>query len=208
MKSRFGDMQCFSKLLSFSQQANAELGEWCADQVWSFGLAGEEANRLERKFEQDFHAEKQARPLEILDAGLARIRDAKNFVESHSFHLPSFSGISLSSKVKCLHAYLQRIFERPTEAKCLVFVKQRYTARLLLELMKIIGSPYLRLGVLIGARSAETGDVSTTFRQQILTLMKFHKGELNCLVRFQNGIDLASKRLIQAVRYVRGRGRP
>ena len=70
-------------------------------------------------------------------------------------------------------------------AKCIVFVKRRYTARLLADLMaseREIGSPNLRIGLLIGTRYGDPGDVRFSFRQQIITLNKFRKGEINCLV--------------------------
>ena len=150
--------------------------------MWFFGLADEEANKLERKTERAFLSEKQPRPVEEIDAGLTRIREAKKLVSDYTFPPPSLLGNSLSSKVQCLHGYLQQLFERPTDTKCIVFVKQRYTVRVLGELFRRIGSHHMRPGILIGTRAGEAGDVKTTFRQQVLTLMKFRKGELNCLV--------------------------
>ena len=182
MKSKFSDLEGLSKLFQFAQEACSELGEWCADQIWSFGLADDEARKVERKAERLFLAEKEARPIEVLDAEIAQLREAMSLVKNHIFVPPTMSGNSISSKVLLLQRYLHLVFEKPSDAKCIVFVKRRYTARLLGELFARIGAPHLRLGILIGTRQGEAGDVKVTFRQQVVTLMKFRKGELNFLV--------------------------
>ena len=183
MKSKFGDLKGLSKLFQFSREASSQLGEWCADQVWSLGLADEEARKVERKAERLFLAEKETRPIEVLDAEIAELREAMSMVKDHIFLPPSTSGNKISPKVRFLQEYLQLVFEKPSDAKCIVFVKRRYTARLLGELFARIGTPHLRLGILIGTRQGEAGDVKVTFRQQVVTLVKFRKGDLNCLVR-------------------------
>ena len=183
MKSKFGDLEGLSKLFQYSHEASSQLGEWCADQVWSLGLADEEAGKVERKAERLFLAEKETRPIEVLDAEIAELREAMSMVKNHTFVPPSTSGNSTSPKVRFLQEYLQLVFEKPSDAKCIVFVKRRYTARLLGELFARVGTPHLRLGILIGTRQGEAGDIKVTFRQQVVTLMKFRKGYLNCLVR-------------------------
>ena len=140
---------------------------------------------MERKVERLFNAERELRPIEILDAELAHLREAKQFVADWTFTPPSFTGNSLSSKVLLLQNYLARIFEKATDARCIVFVKRRYTARLLGELLAQIGTEHLRIGLLIGTRYADPGDVKVSFRQQVLTLSKFRKGEINCLVNHE-----------------------
>jgi hypothetical protein len=76
-------------------------------------------------------------------------------VRSWSFERPHFeaSGCSnnLSSKVVLLVQYLKERFERPTDDKAIVFVQQRYTARLLTNLFSNtnIGTPHLRPGTLV-----------------------------------------------------------
>ena len=181
MERRFGDMEALAKLIRHSRQAAGDLGEWCADQIWYFGLAEEEAKKVERNIEKRFLSNNVFR-MEVLDAELKRIREAKEIVRTYPFFLPSDDGNSISSKVKRLRDYLNSVFEKPTDARCIVFVKKRYTARLLGEIFRRIGSSHMRLGILIGSRAGEAGDVKFTVRQQVLTLMKFRKGELNCLV--------------------------
>ena len=182
LERKYGDMESLAKLIRYSAHAAGDLGEWCADQIWSFGLAEEEANKAERKIEKGFLSNKVSRPVKFLDAELKRIREAKEIVGTYPFSPPLDKGNSISSKVKRLRDYLNSVFERPTDARCIVFVKKRYTARLLGEIFRRIGSPHMHIGILIGSRPGEAGDVKFTVRQQVLTLMKFRKGELNCLV--------------------------
>ena len=217
IEKRFGDMESLSRLIHFATEATSELGEWCADHVWSFALADQEAGKMEGKIERSFHAEKKARPAEALDSELKRIREARQIVDNHTFLPPSFTGNSLSPKVRRLHHYLSDVFERPTDAKCIIFVKKRYTARLLGELFKRIGGPYLRIGLLIGARAGEAGDVKVTIRQQVITLTKFRKGELNCLFATsiaEEGLDIPDCNTIirfdlyrTLIQYIQSRGR-
>lgn len=183
LKARFKNMEALSKLFRFAKEATSELGEWCADHVWKLALADEESLKVERSVERLFLTAKEARPIHFLDAELGRLRDAKEFVSKWIFPAPTFGGNSLSPKVSLLQRYLDLIFEKPTDARCIIFVKRRYTARLLAVLLAHTATPNLRLGSLVGTRYGDPGDVKISFRQQILTLTKFRKGEINCLVR-------------------------
>ncbi|KAI9829854.1 MAG: hypothetical protein M1819_005952 [Sarea resinae] len=183
MKAQFGDLEILSKFFRHSKEASSELGAWCADQVWHSTLANEEeVRKLERKMERDFVAIEPPLPAAILDAQISRLRMAGKIVEAHDFGSVAANNDSLSSKAQSLSHYLNSIFEKTPETKCIVFVQKRYTARLLGELVSRIGSAQIRLGILIGTRSGDVGDLNVSFRQQIMTLMRFRKGELNCLV--------------------------
>ena len=210
-------MESFSRLFRFAKDATSELGEWAADHLWSIGLADEEAKKVERDVERSFLAEKEVRPVEELNSNMKRIREAQRIVKSHLFGPPSFDGNNVSTKVMSLRAYLNNIFEKPTDSRCIVFVKQRYTARLLGELFKRIGNPNIRLGLLIGTNAGEPGDVKSTFRQQVLTLMKFRKGALNCLFATsiaEEGLDIPDCNTVirfdlysTLIQYMQSRGR-
>lgn len=176
------DMESLKKIFRYAKEATSQLGEWCADQVWSLAMAEQEALRLERRMEKAFLKSQDNKPVEVLDDEINRLREAQKFVTNWNFVNPTESEDSLSPKLLVLREYLDRIFERPTDARCIIFVDRRYTARLLKELFTRISSPHLRLGLLVGARNGEPGDLELSVRQQILTLNKFRKGVLNCLV--------------------------
>lgn len=192
LKQRFGKMEALSKLFKFSREATSYLGEWCADRVWFLALIDEEAMKIQRKIEELFNTGKENRPIQELDSELARLREAREFVANWTFLQPTSTGNSLSPKVLHLQGYLARVFEKPSDAKCIIFVKKRYTARLLGELFKQIGTAHLRIASLIGTRYGDPGDVRVSFRQQVLTLSKFRKGEINCLVSLSGSVCLPS----------------
>lgn len=182
LKTKFGDLEALTKIFRNAREATSQLGEWCADYLWRFVLDEEQALKVERKMERKFNRDAGDHPVEILDAKLARLKEAKEVVKNWTFANPEVSDNSLSPKVLLLHQYLSLIFEKPTDAKCIIFVKHRYTARLLAQLFGRIGTPNLRLDLLIGSRTGDVGDISFSFRQQVLTLMRFRKGDINCLV--------------------------
>ena len=183
LKAKFGDLEALTKFFKNAREAISQLGEWCADHLWRFVLDEEQALKVERKMERKFNRDPANRPVEMLDSELSRLKDAKEMVKNWTFVNPDVSGKSMSPKVLLLHQYLHLIFEKPSDVKCIIFVKHRYTARLLVQLFSRIGTPNLRMDLLIGSRTGDVGDISFSFRQQVLTLMKFKKGDINCLVR-------------------------
>lgn len=186
LKDRFGELDVLSKLFDSARLAAAELGEWCADRLWEVVFLGQnELLKLERLVEGTCETERGSRPVEQRDADLVLLRQAREFVGSWNFVSPEPVDSMLSSKALALQKALSAIYEADKNTKCIVFVKKRYTARLLGDLLaseREIAPPNLRVGLLIGTRYGDPGDVRFSFRQQIITLNKFRKGEINCLV--------------------------
>ena len=183
LKKILGDMEAMKKIFSFTRDATSQLGEWCADQTWRFAFAEEEVRKIERIVERPFLAAKGTGFAGLLDDELKRLRKAQEIVSGWEFCQPLSKGKSLSPKVQLLKRYLHLVFEKPSETKCIIFVKRRYAARLLEQAFKVLETPHMRTGLLIGTRYGDPGDLKISFRQQVLTLMKFKKGEINCLVR-------------------------
>ncbi|KAL8714323.1 MAG: hypothetical protein Q9220_001654 [cf. Caloplaca sp. 1 TL-2023] len=191
MYGRCGEMEKLKKIFKHAREATSQLGEWCADQVWAFAMSEHGAMKLEQKIEKHFNAEDGSGHVQMLDAELNRLREAQAFVHGWDFREPIYAN-SLSGKVKLLQDYLNVIFERPTDHRCIVFIHQRYIARLLHKLFARIGSPHLRLGLLVGTRPGELGDLNMTWHKQKSILKDFRKGTLNCLVTIspcRMGID-------------------
>ncbi|KAL8968756.1 MAG: hypothetical protein Q9197_004707 [Variospora fuerteventurae] len=182
LRTRYGDLESLAKTFNDAKEASSELGEWCADQVWSFATTEKEAIRFERRIEKAYAKKHETIPVDMLDDEIRRLHEAQDFVKDWKFVGPAESSSGISSKVQVLRQYLDLIFERPTNARCIVFADRRSTARLLNKLFTNIGSPHLRTGLLVGARKGEPGDVMLSVREQILTLKRFRKGVLNCLV--------------------------
>ena len=218
LKTKFGDLEALSKNFRNAREAASQLGEWCADTLWRFALEEEESIRkAERKMERLFLRDQENRPMQLLDKELARLKDVKDVVQQWPHAPIVFEGNCLSPKVLLLHHYLQLIYEKPTDAKCIIFVKRRYTARLLGHAFGQIGSPHMRLDLLMGNRAGELGDVKFSFRQQVLTLLKFRKGDLNCLIATsiaEEGLDIPDCNLVirfdlydTLIQYIQSRGR-
>ena len=217
LKAEFGDMGSLSKIFSFAREATAQLGEWCADELWRFALAEEESRKVERAMERTFMRNQETLPIGLLDKELVRLRKAKDIVQQWTFGPPALKGNNLSPKVLLLLGYLALTFEKPTDTKCIIFVKRRYTARLLQNLLNHLGTEYLRPGILIGSGYGAVGDVKISFRQQVLTLLKFRKGEVNCLIATsiaEEGLDIPDCNLIlrfdlydTVIQYIQSRGR-
>lgn len=149
----------FKKPLTFSREATRELGSWCADQIWLFCLSDDEIKKLQARTERQYHAKKVADPLEVLEKHRLQLSEAQVVVKAHTFSPPDYkvllsgqvSSNNLSSKVVLLVQYLKERFERPTEDKCIIFVKKRYTARALAMLFSNskMGTPHLHVGTLV-----------------------------------------------------------
>jgi len=155
MHDRFKSNSVLRKPLIYSYEATRELGAWGADDVWAFCL-GEEVKKLQAKTERQYHAKKIQDPIAVLEKHKAQLQEAQEVVKAHTFDPPDYNNMdftskNLSSKVVVLIGYLRERFERPTDDKCIVFVKQRYTARLLAKLVSQpnIGTPYLFVGTLV-----------------------------------------------------------
>ncbi|KAI9732109.1 MAG: Dicer-like protein 1 [Cirrosporium novae-zelandiae] len=216
LEERFGDIYVLQKHFQNAFQSSSVLGQWCADQTWKYCLTGVNSSKIERKAEKRF-LESGSEKIEELDMVVKQLHEAQEIVQKHPFTSPIVSLVDLSSKVLSLNSYLQERFERPTDTKCVVFVKRRHTARVLGDLFEKIGTPYLKAGILMGMGGGEVGDLSVSFRQQILTLIKFRKGELNCLFATsvaEEGLDIPDCNLVirfdlydTMIQYIQSRGR-
>lgn len=177
----FGQLDILSKFFRRAKEASSEVGAWGADQVWSFLLSEEEGRKLECRLERDFQ-ESKVQPSEKLDADMAQLRQAIDMIKDHAFGEPKINPDNLSSKVMLLVSYLKDSFEQSASNKCIVFVQKRYTARVLGDLFSHLNVPNIQAGTLLGAGAGDPGDPSISYKQQMLTLIRFRKGQLNCLV--------------------------
>ena len=217
LKAKFGDLESLTRIFAFAREATSQLGDWCADQVWQFALTEEESLKAERQMERTFLRDQGKRPMKLLDKELVRLRQAKEILRQWTIGPPQTEGNNLSPKVLLLHQYLTLTYEKPTDAKCIIFVKRRKTARLLLKLLSQIGTSHMRPDLLIGSMRGDFGDVKISFRQQVITLMKFRNGEVNCLIATsiaEEGLDIPDCNLVirfdlydTLIQYIQSRGR-
>lgn len=182
MQSRFGKIRELEKIFFYALEASSMLGRWCSDWLWTFALEAAELPKLEGRVSKSYMQSSSRDHSKGLDEAIRLLREAGQLIRNHTFDTPVDCPAHLSSKVRLLRHELSLYFERHTDTKCIVFVQQRHTARLLAELFSRIGTRHMQTGILIGVQHDGIGGANFSFRQQFLTLLKFRKGELNCLV--------------------------
>lgn len=196
LEKDYGDIECLEKMFSFSLQATAELGEWCADRVWSHALGEATLPKLYGKLNTAFQRLAVEEAAEMTEKEKKRITELSEKVAEYD--LASGVGIfeQLSPKVKVLVQKLSSLFEEAPDTKCIVFTKQRHTARLLEAVFKELDIASLIPGVLIGIRSGDHLGINSTYHQQFKTMARFKKGDITCLVikslslNLKNGLSL------------------
>ncbi|KAF2739077.1 endoribonuclease dcr-1 [Polyplosphaeria fusca] len=216
LKSRYRDFSTFRKYFTTALELSSQLGSWASDFYWSFIFSEDAARKLANRVESTFNRAASHASVAQLDEDTARLREAAEYVQNHDFGIPTPTTEHLSSKVILLHDWLQRYYSRTGEARCIVFVERRYTARLLNHIFSHIGGPHLRSDILVGINSA-VGDWNVSLKSQVMSVTKFRKGELNCLFSTsvaEEGLDIPQCNLVirfdlyrTMIGYVQSRGR-
>lgn len=216
MRARYWDLKDFEKLFTNAKLIQIELGNWCCDYYWSFAFSDREAKKALQKLEQPLGKRRIKKSRLQLDQEIKQLKDARQQLAGYDFGELSSGKEQLTSKVLQLHAYLKQHFERPTHTRCLVFVERKHTARLLRAIFDRIGGPNLMPGELIGTLDSLAG-LHYSFRDQMSTLVRFKKGQLNCLFATsvaEEGLDVPECNLVvrfdlcrTMIQYVQSRGR-
>lgn len=215
LRAVVGGNKLFRKAFAFAVSGARELGTWSVDRMWQLFLHDDELLRIEEKTERGF-AKDMASP-GVVNKQRKAVQTARGLMERHEFNEPREH--LLSSKVHLLLRLLRDFFKDPeTKCRCIVFTEMRWTARLLADLLQqsLIEIPALKVGVLMGANS-EDGWSQTSFRQQLMTIIKFKSGELNCIFATsvaEEGLDIPDCNLIirfdlykTMIQYIQSRGR-
>jgi endoribonuclease Dicer len=216
IKAKFGDVPAFKRLFLASRRHGSELGRWASDMYWSFAFTDEESAKLEQREMLKHNKAYQDENTALWNTKLEKLREAAAFVRQFEFDKCTLSDQDLSAKVRKLQYWLSMYYERSDEARCIVFVEQRQTARLLQLIFADIGGPNLRCSVLVGVNN-RAGEHNISLRSQILTVAKFRRGELNCLFATsvaEEGLDIPQCNLVvrfdlyrTMIAYVQSRGR-
>lgn len=179
LSAQFGDVAALERVFRFAWNASSELGRWCADRVWAEAMAEDVLPKLEAKIGRE--SDSDSHVTQNVSNDIRRIHEASEIVKRHMADHPLQFG-ELSPKVQLLCEKLREHFKESPETKCIVFTRQRNTAKALLQVCEQLNISNLHPGVLVGSRNGEVVGMNTTFHQQILTLVKFRQGEINCLV--------------------------
>ncbi|KAK0627130.1 hypothetical protein B0T14DRAFT_423974 [Immersiella caudata] len=203
----------FKKALHFARFAAVELGLWCVDRHLQTFFQEENAESMEAKALRDAKYSNAS-----ADRFLGEVRQARQIVESYTFSRPELSPSLLSDKViQLTNIIRERYKDLDSNRRCIIFVDQRRTAMILADLfqqpdMQISG---VRVGVLMGGGGRDEKQVS--FRDQVLTILKFRRGELNCIFATsiaEEGLDIPDCNVIirfdlykTLIQYIQSRGR-
>ncbi|KAJ5945845.1 hypothetical protein N7454_002684 [Penicillium verhagenii] len=213
IKDKFGDIKALAPVFRSVWNASSELGIWCADQIWAKALADDVIPKLEGSISKEFTQYATTTKETIRDA--EEVKEACEIVKGHSFQHPLDSG-QLSPKVELLLTILTHHFSQSKDKKCIIFTERRNTAKVLVQLCERLSITNIRPGSLVGVRNSDlTG--TTTFRQQFLALVKFRKGDINCLFATsvaEEGLDIPDCNLVirfniyeTLIQYIQSRGR-
>ncbi|KAI1505214.1 RNase3 domain-containing protein [Biscogniauxia marginata] len=213
-----GHNEAFRKLFTYAKECTTELGRWSADRVWQLGLTHEEAQKIGAKTERAFIRSGTIRPISVLDAERSAVQEAYQTVVNHTFPELKNTNFYISNKISSLITIIKTCFNPETD-KCIVFVEQRFTVRLLTDLFQNsgLGLPYIRPGMLIGTNNNDSGDLGMSIKEQVLTVHKFRQGDLNCIFATsvgEEGIDIPDCNIIvrfdlckTMIQFIQSRGR-
>ncbi|GAB7362238.1 hypothetical protein MBLNU230_g2263t1 [Neophaeotheca triangularis] len=218
VKTRWPNVIIYKDLYERCESIASHLGRWCADQYLLRALSEQKLRKFVSRTERAFNSRKIARPIGELDDAVAELQEASKYVEQQSQERSfQMEESDLSSKVQELRTWLKWQFERPSNHRCIIFVERRHTAHLLNKLFNKIGTQHMRCDALIGANQADLDSDNFSFRQQVMTLIKFRKGETNVLFSTsvaEEGLDVPDCNLVvrfdmyrTMIQYVQSRGR-
>ena len=183
MRVHFGHLHDIKPLLETAKRISSQLGRWCSDAFWTFALNEKKAKKMEAKAERRFTRIEKVIDPEMLDKEIAELEKAHDFVKAN-IHLldPESSPDNLSAKVIATMDQLKLEFEKSLKPRCLIFVEERATARLLSLVLQRMNHPNIRPGKLVGSSSQSFDGMHDTFKEQTKILSKFRTGDINCLV--------------------------
>ncbi|KAK7420523.1 Dicer-like protein 1 [Neonectria punicea] len=206
----------FRALLEFTKEASSTLGRWCADRYWKLLITDSEMTRLaartDRDFAQDFASTQAERATDA-------IRTVQQLIEDYESGTAEPQSTDLSSKVRQLYSILREAFSDYGTSRCIVFVEKRYTACLLADLFKQseMRIPGMAVAYMVGCQSTTSSLGNMSFRDQVLTLQRFKRGETNCLFATpvaEEGIDIPQCDLVirfdlynSVIQYLQSKGR-
>jgi endoribonuclease Dicer len=210
------DVSAFDQQFKDAMNNSIQLGAWCSDQVWRYSLEEQEFHKILRKYERlEPIINGNVAPDKTI--GIEKLKRVEEMVKLHHFSEPKATREYLSSKVLLLYHKLCEYFESNEITRCLIFVDQRITARVLHDLFCRLDVPNLRSDIFLGVGSSKSGHAGVTGPQVRDLKMRFESGFVNCLFCTsvaEEGIDSPECNLVirfdlynTMIQYVQSRGR-
>lgn len=182
-----GDLAGLNITASFAWalEASSTLGKWCSDRLWYYDLSESEIHKILGRYEKS----KAYRSLETAqekENAMDLIRQAGATAKNHQFQELSATAQCLSAKVLLLHQKLSQFYLMNENTRCIVFVEQRKTARILTDVFAILRIPNLRPGILVGVTGNTIGGQTETWKRHEKTMDEFRAGTMNCWFMLQS----------------------
>jgi endoribonuclease Dicer len=165
---------------AWAWEACSTLGKWCSDRLWHYDLSESEVHKILGRYEKS-HAYRSLETAEERENAVSLIRQAGTIAANHQFQDLSATTECLSAKVLLLHQKLSQFYFSNEKTRCIVFVEQRKTARILADVFAILRIPGLRPGILVGVSGNTIGGQTETWKQHEKTMDEFRAGIVNCL---------------------------
>ncbi|ETN41924.1 uncharacterized protein HMPREF1541_03863 [Cyphellophora europaea CBS 101466] len=200
--------------LDAALQISSHLGTWFTDRLLWHRFGTDNAVRLlYGKFER---SEKYTH---MMDSEREAVRErffaAPGLVQQKSVIVLRLALPVMSPKVMMLYDKLDALFTENKSARAMVFVEQRWTAVLLADAFKALGTHHLHAGYFTGSGTSGSEVVSALRQEQTMT--RFNAGVLNILFTTsvgEEGIDIPLCNAVvrfdpnrKTIQYIQSRGR-
>ncbi|KAB8342706.1 hypothetical protein FH972_022306 [Carpinus fangiana] len=227
--AKYWHLEDFKKMFNEAKIQSRELGAWCSDVFWKFALSERQARKMIARTERRHTSCHKIRLVEVPkstevpmtgtegDKESSALEEAQRAIQARDFGKPTLQ--SISTKVLQLYNVLAQEFERTGDSRVLVFVERKSTAMLLCLLFTEFKDSLKNVscGFLIGSHVWKDDGMNNTSRDQAVTLMKFRKGEVNCLFATsaaEEGLDIQDCNVVirfdpvkTMIQYIQSRGR-
>jgi hypothetical protein len=194
--SRSDPKSPLKKAFRAAENALEEYGPWMSDRVWRWKLEEMEgkdtieddpiANRRGRqhgseKKKKMWETQTDVQLRESKEEQEREIKRVKKILldEARFESKPRLTTDDLSPKVLKLVELLKQIYTTPVTSG-IVFVRQRYAASAMHQLIEALELPNIRCDMLVG--HGMEGDITMDHRKQVLVINQFRQGRLNLLI--------------------------
>jgi len=194
--SRSDPRSRLKKAFRAAENALEEYGPWMSDRVWRWKLQeieGKEelendpiANRrgrqqAEKKRKKMWETQTDIQLRESKEEQEREVKRVKEILanEAHFDTKPNLTKDDLSPKVLKLIDLLNQIYTTP-HTSGIVFVRQRYAASAMHQLIKALELPNIACDMLVG--HGMEGDIAMDHRKQVMVINQFRQGKLNLLI--------------------------
>lgn len=163
----------------WASEASSTLGKWCSDRIWKYDLSESEIHKILGRYEKS-QAYRSLETAQEREDAVDLIRQAGVIAKNDQFQDLSATTECLSAKVLLLHQKMSGFYATNEKTRCIVFVEQRKTARILADVFAILRISNLRPSVLVGVSGNTIGGQTETWKQHEKTMDEFKAGIVNC----------------------------